>query len=84
MEMPLVFSQILCKYKNVLKSLRVLRIIYYHHGQEPVARQIIGPKRQPTTIVLLNGHIKLTSHELSLSSYINASLNPYKRSFDLQ
>lgn len=45
--------------------------------------QIIGSRRQPTNIILPSGHIKLMPHHLLLS-HINASLNLYQGSFDVQ
>ena len=44
-------------------------------SQEPMARQDIGPIREPTTVILLNGHIKLTLYDISLYLQINASLH---------
>lgn len=45
--------------------------------------QIIGSRRQPTAIILPNGHIKLMPHHILLS-YIKASLNLYQGSFGVQ
>lgn len=42
--------------------------------QESVARQIIGPRDEPTTIILLNMHvIKLTPNDVSLYPEVGAS-----------
>lgn len=50
--------------------------------QESVARQIIGPRDEPTTIILLNVHvIKLTPNDLSLYPEVGESLNPHKGNF---
>lgn len=31
-------------------------LVLLNQGQNPVARQIIGPRGEPTTMILLNGH----------------------------
>lgn len=48
--------------------------------QEFVARQIVGSREEPTTILPVNGHIiiKLSPNDLSLYLQVNASLNPHK------
>lgn len=55
-------------------------ICIWHHylGKEPVTRQIIGPRREPATIILLYGHgIKLALNDFLFDLEINASVNPH-------
>lgn len=48
--------------------------------QVPVPRQVTGPKGEPSTIILLSReNIKMTTNDLLLYPYINASLNSHQR-----
>lgn len=43
--------------------------LHHYWDQEPLGRQVIGHRGEPTNIILLNGHdIKLTPRHLFLSS----------------
>lgn len=50
--------------------------------QEPVTRQVTGPKGEPATIILINEHSgKMTPDDLSLHPSINESFSPHQRTF---